>query len=336
MTVSVASKQRAFSRELREAGFEWSKVKKTLPDWYKEAFTTNSGVLELRSFVAKHLGLKFGNDGKLTLRDLPAVCFKTAKGTDPADVLSARAFATTTARVVARATDSEWRGMPSDPSEIRKCVLAEHSEFNWIDFQSLVKYCWSIGVPVLYLPESPSSGKKMEGMVSYCAGRPVIILTKKNNSSDWHLFTLAHELGHIALGHLPMTEGEAVVDEAIIRDERDDEQELEANKFATNLLAEGKKLRLQRLLNAGSFANVAVKYAKENSVSPGHVILSASNHTQKKGQKVFALGNSALSQLPEKYNRKTGVVCKSVAHDYMDLYELSSDSFEYLENLNIL
>jgi hypothetical protein len=74
-------------------------------------------------------------------------------------------------------------------------------------------------------------------MVTFVGGRPVVILTKKDEHPDWMLFILAHELGHLANRHLTEVDGQAIVDEAVNKDDSiSDMQEREANGYALQLL----------------------------------------------------------------------------------------------------
>ena len=66
---------------------------------------------------------------------------------------------------------------------------------------SLLSWCWhhdSIVVPLTRLPKSVA---KMDGLVANIDGRPVIVISKKQKQPAWLAFILAHELGHIQLGH---------------------------------------------------------------------------------------------------------------------------------------
>ena len=60
--------------------------------------------------------------------------------------------------------------------------------------------CWAHGVPVMYWRNlGTASENGWHG--GSTNGRPVIILSKASQLWAWQLFILAHEVGHVALGH---------------------------------------------------------------------------------------------------------------------------------------
>ena len=113
--------------------------------------------------------------------------FKTSSGTSVDQVASARSVATACAKILANAVDNLWEGLESDPAKIQKEVQ-KTSPNNWVDLGSLLEFSWSAGIPVLFLPDLPIIGRKMEGMVTYARSRPVVVLTKKVSQCDWMLY----------------------------------------------------------------------------------------------------------------------------------------------------
>ena len=91
-----------------------------------------------------------------------------------------------------------------------------------------------LGATVL---SSPYDGDDLAGMLIFRGGKPVIAVNS-NNHQNRQRFTIAHECGHLLLGH---SEG-AHVDEsfAINRNEKSSDgtdcKEVEANQFAAELL----------------------------------------------------------------------------------------------------
>lgn len=323
--------------ELQEAGLDWWAVSKVLPDWAASAYDSKAGRLELRGFVQRHFGLALGEGGRLSQVQLPAARFKTRSNTSPDQVASARAAATACARVVAGATNSEWMGLSSDPDKLRDRIRGE-SKHGWVDLEALLEFTWASGIPVLFLPDLPSTGHKMEGMVTIAKGRPVIVLTKKTSQCDWMLFILAHEVGHVALKHLEETEGEAIVDDTVEDADSNDTQEKDANRFATKLLSSQGKLKIANPVpRAPSLAAMALEFGRKHGISPGHVILNAVRHTTINGKNLFALGNAALKQLPADVRGPSPAeLCRQVARRHLDLEKLKNDSIEYLEKLAVI
>ena len=82
--------KRDFRKEVVDAGLAWNSFKEILPDWSDSAFESMSGVVELKAFLSRNAGLRFGVDGKLVAKELPAACFKTNKATSAEQVVAAQ------------------------------------------------------------------------------------------------------------------------------------------------------------------------------------------------------------------------------------------------------
>lgn len=332
--------KRDFRKEVVDAGLAWNSFKEILPDWSDTAFESMSGVLELKTFLSRNAGLGFDIDGKLVAKELPAACFKTNKATSPDQVVAARSLATACARLVSKGTNTSYSGFSETAKDFRQSILRSTNETCWVTLPLLLNACWSRGIPVLYLPTLPIKGRKMDGMVTYVGGRPAIILTKKVPHPDWLLFLLAHEIGHIACNHLPEAEGEAVVDETVDVGEPGtrDQQEVEANHFAANLLAPaGKEVTIGgRLPNAAQLAIDATTFARENGMPPGYVILNAVHNSQINGKKPFALGQAALKRLATSDDHTAEEVCREALRRHVTIGKLRDDSIEFLDKLSLL
>lgn len=339
IATSATKLERELRSELADLGVAWRSLKLVLPDWIDSAFDSRSGLVELKTFLSRNAGLKITPDGHLTTRDLPAACFKTNAATSVDQVTAARSMATACARMVAKATLKPYTRLPDEADAFRNKVLRQGDK-PWIDLPMLLAACWVHGVPVLYMPSLPVQGRKMEGMVTFVSGRPVIILTKKVPHPDWLLFVLAHEIGHLAKGHLPEDEGQAIVDDTVevkAGDDRD-QQEEEANKFATHLLAPGgQEVTIgKRLPVAAEFAAVAQDYGEKSGMAPGYVILNAVHNSSINGKKPYPLGQAALKLLPSDGDQTATDFCKDALRTNVDLDLLRDDSIEFLEKLDLL
>lgn len=113
--------------------------------------------------------------------------------------------------------------------KIRQEILDESRSY--VDFESLVHYCWKKNIILAY-SYSVSSGSVHGAALQHDGDiqTPVIVLCAKDNKLFWQAFRLAHELGHIVLGH-----GGNMVD--VDSNASDDcSQEKAANEFAKFLL----------------------------------------------------------------------------------------------------
>lgn len=307
-----------------------------LPEWWEDAVAYPSGVFEVRGFVAKHFGLEIGPDGRLRQRLMPHACFKTRTGTDVAEIASARAMATAVAKVVASVTTTPWAGSLPSAARLRSTAIARGNT-PWVGLDDLLDACWSNGVPVVYMPSLPVAKSKMDGMVTFCCGRPVILVTKKASAPAWMLFVLAHEMGHVAEGHLDQCEGGAIVDEKVSEEDGDiDEQEQAANAYALQILTGGERsnIRLTRLMNAASLADAALRFGRTNGIDPGHVILNAVKNSPINGKEPWPLGNAALKHIGEDITATD--MCREALQQHTNVDALSDDSFEFLERIGLL
>jgi hypothetical protein len=336
---SSAKLKNQLSAEFSAVGLKAAEVWKTLPDWWRDAIAHPSGVHEIRGFVAKHFGLQIDRAGQLQQRAMPAACFKTRLGTDAATIASPRALATAVAHIVAQATPQPWTGALPSLDGLRAACL-QRTDAPWVGLPDLLEACWSNGVPVIYLPALPTAEKKMDGMVTTCGGRPVVIITKKNERPGWILFVLAHEMGHVALGHLNTDDdGDTIVDEKVSEDdvESSDAQERAANRYALQLLTGNgnSTLKLPHLVKAPELAPIADRYGRQYGIAPGHVVLNAIQHTKIHGRTPWGLGGETLKFLDSE-REDTSVLCQRALRAHLDANTLSDDSFEFLERLGVL
>lgn len=320
-----------------------------MPDWASDAVYHEAGRIELEGFVARHFGYRLCADGGFEPAALPQAVFKVRRDTNPADVVAARGYATAVARAVALATRAPWTGMPSDASGLRVLALEAADGRGWVDFAALVEASWRLGVPVIDLPDLPVSGRKPDGLATFVGGRPVAVLLKSQPLAEWMVFILAHELGHMALGHLSHDEGAAVVDEKVsLANEEpatswtgpEDSQERDANAFASAVLVPGgKQLTLgpPPWRNAEGLASQAIQFGRKHGICPGHAVLNAVKNSTRGGKKPFALGMAALKVLHQTMDaRTTAEVCRDAARRHLDLNDVRPDTAEFLEKVGIV
>jgi transcriptional regulator with XRE-family HTH domain/Zn-dependent peptidase ImmA (M78 family) len=120
-----------------------------------------------------------------------------------------------------------YRGVPTDPAQVRQDALDANGQ---IRLASLVEWSWNMGIPVLPLygrGAFVASAWTVDDMAA-------IVLKESRELAVYWLFDLAHELGHVALGHL---HGGGMVDaESLQLDKSLELDEDDANEFALQLL----------------------------------------------------------------------------------------------------
>lgn len=224
-------------RRLRQSGYSDSAILAAWPSWWsEEAEGSISGRIELRFSLARKLGL----DPRVLLeRDEPIFVwedeakFKHLGSESEAERAALSSFGISVGRMVSAATKPTELSLSISAKEFRTAILS-NKEF--VGLQDLLGICWSHGIPVIHLRVFPLTAKRMCAMSVRIGDRFAILLGKDSNYPAPISFYLAHELGHIALGHLQ--NGSAVVDLADPLEAtcEDDEEERAADRYALELL----------------------------------------------------------------------------------------------------
>ncbi len=188
---------------------------------------------------------------------------------DKAPSEAALSFCATIARLIA-STLPPSSPLPKTGSEIREEIIRGGEAF--VSLAALTKYCWRQNIAVVQITTLPGKSKGMDAMAMRVRGRDIIIVTHKAQKQPeaWLSFLIAHELGHIALGHV--AENEALADDV---DHDGDDIESAANMFAQQVLAGSDFNSLFKRLDftPTQLKSWAKKCALEARVDPGHVIL---------------------------------------------------------------
>ncbi len=314
-------------KRLRDVGLTRPFVKKVLPSWWDDSLAENpAGYAQCLMLLSRFLGLDLKSlqtpKAPLRLRDFGDCKYKKRKGTTNDELVLSRVIATRAAQIAGAAMSSPYDPVPSRASEIRQDILERAL---WVGFKGLLNYCWSHSIPVLHVNRFPDGAKRPDGFTLRLAGRPVIVLCRNEHQRSWLLFILAHELGHIACGHIP--ENGALLDERLQENESD-EEERAADRFALELLTGRPNTRISidgRWPNAQSLVEFAKSYGRRNHVDPGHVVL---NYAQGMGSTFFAVARRALNILYPAADALEIVRTKLAAN--LDWEQIPEDSSEFL------
>jgi transcriptional regulator with XRE-family HTH domain len=127
--------------------------------------------------------------------------------------------------------------VPADPRALRNLVVGTRTE---ITLDALVSWCWQAGIVVV-----PMLAKGGFSAGAWLIGeQPVVVLKEAPDFKAWWLFALAHELGHLARGHVGRG---GLVDVEPGWKGRDDEQEAQANAYALELLVPDREAMLDEI-----------------------------------------------------------------------------------------
>ena len=134
------------------------------------------------------------------------------------------------------------------------------------EFRDIVSCCWSIGIPVIHLRVFPVPRNRMSAMSVRMGSRFAIILGEHSPDPTESGFHVAHELGHIALGHLNGKNAIVDFDRTSI-ETMSQEEERNADEYAFELLV-GNRNRIELSATFGRDESTlvqAVRNASEKS-----------------------------------------------------------------------
>ena len=232
--------------------------------------------LDLELF-AEVLARGFGWDAEVLLREAPTtepvagIKFKT-RDLERARSSPLSRLAFTVAQIASDAFEGPSMELPKDPAAIRAQLDGN------VSLERLLRWSWDHGILVV---PTPGTKKVFEGAAMKPDGHRVAVLSSAQAPMAFWLFDLAHELGHLALGH---GSEHGVIDGEKPGEMFDDKDEDEANRFAADLLVPGSEGLIAEVKArcAGSidfqkrkFKWFAIDVAKENEVDPAVLLTTA-------------------------------------------------------------
>lgn len=275
---------------LESVGIPRGFARRVLPEWWDDEISESpSGLQQAQLFLARAFNLDIktlGAAGSVQFRAAQRK-YKLSKGVTEQSVLVSAQYATAMAKLALAGIDSPQVPIPPDAFAMRAACLSHGSSVN---LASLLKYCASIRLPVMHIEDLP--GPKMYGLVVRDANRYAIVISRKGCASEI-LFWIAHEIGHIASGHL-QADG-FVADEKIMAGGRDVDED-QADAFAIRLLNGRDNAHYEHTryaLSAEKLAEAVTRKSAEIGVDAGHIALNYSH-----GMNRHALGKATLKLLP--------------------------------------
>lgn len=279
MSTTVTSKSREPVNGVRELiraltglGISKRTVSDVLPVWWDDSIAEDpAGLVELKVILARRFSLDpktlFGEGGQVDY--LPVV--RRYKG-GREDLIKKLGPSTGIASSLCRSALSfvgeQHLEDLKDPVALRESILATGTAN--VGLVELLNVCWRARIPVLHV-SLPEKMNKFDALVTSHAGRYGVALCRNEDSEAWLAFHLAHELGHIACGHL--NDDGLLVDEQIKNSTATEEQE--ANDYATKLMGSAGIEPPQLSWKTASVAPRFVAVANDNRILPGHLVLKA-------------------------------------------------------------
>ena len=198
----------------------------------------------------------------------------------------------------------------------------------YVDLLDLLAVSWAVGIPVIHLRVFPWPQKRMAAMTVRLGDRWAILLGKEAQYPAPIAFYLAHELAHIALGHVEVDR--LIVDmddqEDQARTNQEDDEESAADAFALELLTgePHPKVLPESGASAQELARVARAAADDLQIEPG-ILAQCFGHSTGKWHIV-----GASLKLIYGAGAPVSVEVNRTARSQLNLDELSGDAVEFL------
>ncbi|WP_296710994.1 ImmA/IrrE family metallo-endopeptidase [Rhodoblastus sp.] len=313
---------------LKRAGLSDHAIRAAWPSWWDDdAAASKSGKAELRFALARKLGLSpkslLGERVEFVWKN--DARFKNLAAVDADELAALASFGVSVGRLLVRATPpgQSIEGIPAE--QLRAAILRGRQV---VDLLSLLTTCWGLGIPVIFLRVFPLNAKSMRAMVIGVEGRHAVLLGRESQYPAPLAFTLAHELGHAALGHAQG--GNALVDVADPDFDGGDPEEEEADRYGLELLTGSPKPAITtntQSYGARSLAEAAILAGPSRGIEPGTLALCLGYI-----QKNWAAANAALRHIYDE-PRTIWNDINRLASSQLQWDELSDESSTFLKNV---
>jgi len=314
-------------------GLSDSAISAAWPRWWSEdAEGSPSARAELRFGVARRLGLD--PHSLLDDREEPHFLwreearFKHLSGESELERAGITSFGRAIASLListSESTEDRLSGVPAH--DLRRDVLASGRPF--VALGDLLVLSWALAVPVVHLRVFPWPQKRMAAMTVNVSGRSAVLLGKDSTFPATVAFYLAHELGHIALGHIAADRQIVDLDDETPTSDAEDHEERDADAYALELLTGDPA---PTVLPAGpgwahgrALAKAALDAAPGLQIEPGTLALCFGYSTRD-----WQTANAALGHI---YTDRTPVwsYVNTIAKQQLESGELPLDALEFLD-----
>lgn len=329
---------------LRRLGLSNAAIDAVWPEWWSEqAEESPSARAELSFGVARRLGLDpasllgDGQEPRFLWRE--EARFKHLTAEDAVERAGIESFGRAVANAIAPQLEPAERSVDGRSAlEVRDAMLRTRP---YVGLGDLLALCWGVGIPVVHLRVRPWPQKRMAAMTVRAAGRPYVLLAKDASYPAVIAFYLAHEIGHIALGHVE--DGGAVVDmdvagaagddggddeDAVAVPVADDEEEAAADEYALELLTGQTRPvvlpQREGVASARELARTASSASEQLGIEPGTLALLFGYSTGD-----WATANASMRRI---YSRPAPVwqMVNAIAADQLRLSDARGDAVTFL------
>ncbi|MEE3715704.1 ImmA/IrrE family metallo-endopeptidase [Tumidithrix elongata RA019] len=242
--------------------------------------------------------------------------------TIPSELVVAHNLALRVAELVSHTYKQQYHPVEGITArEIRAAILDKYAN---VSLEALLAFCHEHGIPIAHFADFPNTVKKFHGMVTQSKGHPVILASLRDRSPSRLSFIIAHELGHIALGHLK--DGMTISEEEIGTFDLQDNEECAANEFAAELIL-GQPDRVYyfpHFMTADRLAKSAIEKSQRDRVDSGAIVWNYGWY--KKSH--FPVARKAAGLIEQEANAPQ-LINKYLSRS-LDWESLSNDNQEYL------
>jgi hypothetical protein len=201
----------------------------------------------------------------------------------------------------------------------------------YVDLIDLLTLSWTVGIPVIHLRVFPWPQKRMAAMTVRIRDRWAILLAKDALYPPAIAFYLAHELGHMALGHLDADRIIVDLEDPQAHITRgDDDEEIAADRFALELLtghADPKVVATGDKPTATRLAAAALETGSNLAIEPGVVAQMFGYWTGN-----WAVTSGALKVIYDAEHPVWHQVNR-IARQQLQLDKLPDDGVEYIQTV---
>jgi hypothetical protein len=313
---------------LRGFGLSDPAINAAWPDWWSDdAEGSPSACAELRFSLARKLGLdprSLLEEGEPRFIWRDEARFKHLSTESDREMAAIASFGTSIGRMLVAVTPEGPSLEGIDASSLRNSILASQPFVRLIDLLSL---CWSMGIPVIHLRVFPLQAKRMCAMAVKIGDRYAILLGKDSEYPAPIAYYLAHELGHIALGHLKGNSAIVDLTSPLDSPQENDHEELDADRYALELLTGmpnptvvpgAKQFGLRQL------AEKLIDSSLELRIEPGTLALCFGHST---GQ--WERANGVLKRIYAN-PKSVWVQVNRIAHSQLNMTDAPDDFVSYL------